>query len=100
QTPYDAKRGYGFLPGGGAAPDGPSVFAVDVPEGNYDVTIRFGNPSAATSTTVKAESRRLMLHGVETAAGKFETRTFTVNVRRPAIRTGGTPALNGREKGP
>ena len=73
---------------------------MDVEEGNYDVTMRFGDPAAATSTTIKAESRRLMIEKVETEPGKFETRTFTVNVRKPAISTGGTTSLNGREKGP
>ena len=41
-----------------------------------------------------------MIERVVTAAGQFETRSFTVNVRKPAISTGGTTALNGREKGP
>jgi lysophospholipase L1-like esterase len=95
QTPYDAKRGFGFL---GATK--PAIFAVDVDEGNYNVTIRFGDPTSATSTTIKAESRRLMLEKVETSPGQFETRTFTVNVRKPPISTGGTTSLNAREKGP
>ena len=99
QTTYDAKRGFGFL-GNAAAANTPRVFAVDVEEGNYDVTIRFGDPAQATSTTIKAESRRLMIEKVETTPGKFETRTFTVNVRRPAISTGGTTSLNSRELGP
>ncbi len=103
QTPYDAKRGYGFLPGAAtAAPGKPAirVFAVDVAEGNYDVTLRFGDPTSATATTVKAEQRRLLVEKVETAPGQYETRTFTVNMRKPAISTGGTTSLNDREKGP
>lgn len=101
QTTYEVKRGFGFLESGGVAtPDKPRVFTVDVDEGNYDVTIRFGNVSSATSTTIKAESRRLMLEKVETAPGKFETRTFTVNVRKPAISTGGMTGIDDREKGP
>jgi lysophospholipase L1-like esterase len=103
ETTYDAKRGFGYLGSATSTTTTPaqvSVFAVDVEEGNYDVTIRFGDPSSATSTTVKAESRRLMIEKVETARGKYETRTFTVNVRRPPISTGGTTSLNAREKGP
>ncbi len=73
----------------------PPNFAVDVEEGNYDVTICFGDSSRATETTVKVESRRLMLLWVETAPGKYVTRSFTVNVRKPTIAT-----LNHREKGP
>src|SRR4051812_32448569 len=54
QTAYEAKRGFGFLgePGAAGAKGSASVFAVDVEEGNYDVTIRFGDAASATSTTV------------------------------------------------
>ena len=105
QDAYDASKGYGFLSTGGTPAiggGGPvvSVFAVDVPEGNYDVTMVFGDPSKATSTTVKAEQRRLVFEKVDTAPGKFETREFTVNVRSPKIITGGEVGIDGREKGP
>ncbi len=100
QTAFDAKRGFGYLSGEGAALQQTKIFAVAVEEGNYDVTIRIGDPDSITATTIKAESRRLMIERVETAPGKFETRTFTVNVRKPAISTGGTTSLNGRELGP
>jgi len=100
QAAYDATHGFGYLTAPDASGAAPSIFAVDVPEGNYDVTITFGNPAAATSTTVKAEQRRLVAEHVETAAGQTETRSFTVNVRRPAISTGGDVAIDNREKGP
>ncbi len=101
ETFYAEQRGFGFLGSSeAAAPGKPVVFAVDVEEGNYDVTIRFGDPKKATATTVKTESRRLMLEKVKTAPGEVITRTFTVNVRKPAISTGGVTSLNGREKGP
>src|SRR2546426_9782415 len=73
QTTYDAKRGFGFLQSEGASPEQTKVFAVDVAEGNYDVTIRFGDPASATSTTIKAESRRLMIEKVDTTPGKYDT---------------------------
>ena len=95
QTAYEAHRGFGFLGGGS-----PSVFAVDVPEGNYDVTIRFGDQTGPTSTTIKAESRRLMIEKVETKPGESASRTFTVNVRKPPISTGGITMIDSREKGP
>jgi lysophospholipase L1-like esterase len=101
QTAYDAARGYGFL-GTGVAPaasPGPAEFAVDVPEGNYDVTMAFGDPAAATRTTVKAGSRRLMIEKVDTAPGEFQTRTFSVNVRAPAISSGGEVAIDARDTG-
>lgn len=105
-TKYDATRGFGFLENGDAeksadSNDKPAIstFAVDLPEGNYDVSMTFGDSANATSNTIKAESRRLMLEKVDTAPGKYETRTFTVNVRKPPISTGGTTSLNQREIG-
>lgn len=100
QVIYNESEGTGF--GYLTPPDGlkPSIFSTDDPEGNYDVTITFGNPTSATSTTIKAESRRLMIEKVDTLPGKTETRTFTINERRPEISTGGAVAIDGREKGP
>jgi lysophospholipase L1-like esterase len=98
QTTFDSTRGFGFL--ASPAPGTTSVFAVNIDEGNYDITIRFGSPASATSTTIKAESRRLIVEKVDTAPGQYETRTFTVNVRHPAMGAGGVVSLNSREKGP
>jgi len=39
-----------------------------------------------------------MLEGIETKRGKFDTRTFTVNVRTPQIAGGGEVKLKDREK--
>lgn len=97
---YDAKRGFGFEPGavvrnvaarsGHITADKPFFFSVDLPEGNYDVTITFGGGDTASHTTVKSELRRLMLENVSTAPGATLKRTFTVNVRTPRI-----PAVDG-----
>ncbi|MFT3990656.1 MAG: rhamnogalacturonan acetylesterase [Luteolibacter sp.] len=98
-TVYDAQRHYGFIPNDSPVPNNVQIFAADVEEGNYTVTLRFGNPKTATSTTVKAESRRLMVENVTTEPGKYETRTFTVNVRRPKFGNDSVK-INGREEGP
>ncbi|MBB3205743.1 lysophospholipase L1-like esterase [Rhodopirellula rubra] len=100
QTMYDSTRGFGFLKTEAARTGTSSLFAVDVPEGNYDVTLRFGDSVDATSTTVKSEARRLMLERIETAPGEYQTHTFTVNVRKPPISTGGRTRINSREMGP
>jgi lysophospholipase L1-like esterase len=110
---YSAAAVFGFEPGStvttvtGAAGDPlragavtatqPFYFSVAVPEGNYRVTVTLGDPKADAVTTVKAETRRLMLERVRTTAGQFVTRTFTVNVRRPGISTGGMVNLDSRE---
>ena len=113
-TVFTPERGYGFEPGakveavdrggddalrGDFCTSGqPFSFSVVLPEGNYNVAVTLGDATGETTTTVKAESRRLMLENVRTAAGKFETRTFTVNIRRPAIATGGSVRVKEREK--
>ncbi|WP_427919263.1 rhamnogalacturonan acetylesterase [Streptomyces sp. cg40] len=68
----------------------------DVPPGTYDVTVRLGGESAA-STAVTGETRRSLLPETATAAGRTVTRSFTVNVRTPEGEpTGpdGTPGLD------
>jgi lysophospholipase L1-like esterase len=112
-TLYAKELGYGFEPGaqvtcvdrGGDALRGdfctssaPFYFSVALPEGNYDVTVTFGDRAGESVTTVRAELRRLMLEEVRTAKGRFETRTFTVNLRTPQIPAGGQVKLKDREK--
>ncbi|MFD0894086.1 rhamnogalacturonan acetylesterase [Luteolibacter ambystomatis] len=75
----------------------PPKWSVEVPEGNYDVTLTFGGKDA-TDTTVRAEARRLVLPNFKTEAGKTATRTFTVNMRTPALPDGKRVKTNAREK--
>jgi lysophospholipase L1-like esterase len=94
-APYSDAAGFGL-----EKKQGPPVyFSVKVPEeGNYRVTVTFGDAKAASVTTVKAELRRLMIERVATQPGNFETRSFIVNVRRPQIAGGGAVKLKDREK--
>ena len=96
----DVITGEGWTPGAGsslcAAP--PCYFQAEVArEGNYRVTVRLGDRESATTTTIKAELRRLMVEKVETKAGEFVTRTFIVNTRTPKF-PGGEVRLKDREK--
>lgn len=124
-TLYSDEQGYGFerdnnlpAPGLPAMPatapaiqamersDGPLVsssrsfiFSVKLPEGNYKVTLTLGDGQDESTTTVKAEARRLMLERIHTAKGEHVTRSFTVNIRRPGI-SGAVPVkLDPREPG-
>lgn len=101
-TPYDNFKGYGF--DNKTAPDTkngkkPFYFSTRVPDGNYKVTVTFGDKKRASNTTVRAESRRLMLENVATKKGKFEERSFMVNKRTPAINLNDTVRINPREVG-
>ncbi len=66
--------------------------SIDLAEGNYNVTVTLGDAKVATTTTIKAEMRRLMLENVRTRPGETITRTFTVNVRTPNIEAVGAIA--------
>ncbi len=103
---FSTERAYGFDLKTSPADHAPFYFSVAVPEGNYRVTVTLGNASAASSNTVKAESRRLVLEHVTTKPNEFVARTFIVNVRNsrvphPEINAPGGSAvlLNDREAG-
>jgi lysophospholipase L1-like esterase len=91
---YADDPGYGYEPGTQVATgdngqtttsEKPFLFSAKVPEGNFNVTVSFGDSTAATTTTFKAESGRLMLERVEVPAGQVAERTFTTNVRTPHL---------------
>ena len=91
---YSDQAGYGYEPGAQVltgdrgqttTSDNPFLFSVKVPEGNYNVTVTIGDSKVATTTTVEAESSRLMLQRVEVPAGQVVECTFTTNVRTPSL---------------
>ncbi len=91
---YADDRGYGYEPGAQiavgdqgntATSDKPFMFSAKVPEGNFNVTVTLGDSDAATTTTLKAESGRLMIERLEVPAGQVVQRTFTTNVRTPHL---------------
>jgi lysophospholipase L1-like esterase len=104
ETLYSDDRGFGFEPGsaltgidrGGDLLTGdfitgsaPFSFSVKVPEGNWRVRITLGDAQGESLTTIKSETRRLMLEKVVTARGEFKTVTLACNVRNRQM----TPAL-------
>ncbi len=84
---FTEQRGSGFDLGTQPSPAAPQpfFFSVAVPEGNYRVTVVFGDATAPSENTLRAESRQLLLEHLATAAGQFATRTFVVNVRTPGL---------------
>jgi lysophospholipase L1-like esterase len=66
--------------------DKPFYFSARVPEeGNYRVRVTLGDPAGESTTTIKAELRRLMVERIHTEPGKFATVDFIVNTRTPKI---------------
>ncbi len=80
----------------------PFYFSARVPgEGNYRVTVTLGDASTESTTTIKAELRRLMIENLHTAPGEFKTASFIVNVRTPQIpAVAGIPAGQVKLKAP
>lgn len=72
--------------------------SVREPEGNYRVTVELGGPQES-ATTVKAESRRLMLEHVVVPAAEKEKHSFVVNLRTPALSGSDNVHLKPREIG-
>ncbi len=103
---YSPEKQFGFDPGtvpdvkdGACFSDKPFFFSLAVPDGNYQVTVEMGGGPNASVTTVKAESRRLMLLSVATSPHQTTTRGFNVNVRTPQIEGDGEVHLKPREVG-
>lgn len=101
---YSATTGYGYEPGADvrrksscSTSDRPFYFSVKEPEGNYKVTVVLGGDHPST-TTVKAELRRLMLEKIHTAPREFTTEVFIVNLRQPEIPGGNHVHLKPRER--
>lgn len=65
-----------FVMSGTSAP----TFRVDLPNGNYAVTVTMGDQDAAHDKMVVKANGMVMLADVETAAGTFAIRTFSVAV--------------------
>ncbi|WP_414663779.1 GDSL-type esterase/lipase family protein [Horticoccus sp. 23ND18S-11] len=108
-TLYSRERGHGFEPGAtvtamsrsgsDALHDGfvtsptPFHFTVRLPrEGNYRVTVTLGDAAGASTTTIKAELRRLMVETVKIPQGDHTRVSFIVNTRTPRIQQTGTIA--------
>ncbi len=110
---YSREKGYGFdfdskvsaennggknlLTSDLVRSDKPFYFSVALPEGNYKVTVTLGDPKNAALSTIKAESRRLMLENIKTAAGQSLSKTFVVNIKDKNIAGGQVVGLKPRE---
>lgn len=97
---YSDETGYGYdlvgtpIKGGKAA----FFFSVQVPDGNYKITVRLGNKKQAGITTVRGESRRLFIENLPTKKGQFIDESFIINKRNPRISEKESVRIKAREK--
>jgi lysophospholipase L1-like esterase len=89
---YSAQKGFGIIPSGEmeAGKDylsskKPFYFVVDLPEGHYQLILTLGGSAEGSSTTLKAESRRLLFENVKTEPGKTVQKTVVIDVRYPEM---------------
>ncbi|XEC95186.1 rhamnogalacturonan acetylesterase [Paenibacillus tarimensis] len=113
---YDEERGYGFLELAGvsakAREEGGhglqhsfcipfnAAFTVDVPNGNYTVSVLSGDDIVPTCTTIKAGVGRIVIRDAKTAPGQYIRSLFSVNVRNGKLKlafSGKAPRLNALE---
>lgn len=87
QPKYDETTGYGydFTDAPTSKSTAPFYFSVNVPDGNYRVTVTLGSKSRQAETCVRAESRRLFVEKCVTKKKQYQTYSFLVNKRTPAI---------------
>lgn len=78
---YSDNSPYGYDLNTKSEGDNPYFFSIKLPEGNYRVTVVLGNKNNYTNTTIRSESRRLMLENINTSTSEFITTSFNVNIR-------------------
>ena len=81
---FDLSTAPSRIARGTCSGDKPFYFSVPATDGNYQVVLELGGPQASR-TTVRAESRRLMVDKLTLKAGQTKHVIFNVNVRTPQI---------------
>lgn len=99
ETLFNNEQGYGYdlQPAWDGKSNQPFFFSVNVPDGNYKVTVTLGSKDTTGNTTVRAESRRLFIENLPTKKGELITESFVVNKRNPKINEKEKVKLKSRE---
>lgn len=99
-TRYSEISGYGYdvLPTPQKGNKKPFYYSFRVPDGNYLVTVKLGGKKQAAITTVRAESRRLLVLNQPTKKGQLVEMSFIVNKRTPYISNKEVVKIKEREK--
>lgn len=100
ETKYTEEAGYGYdfnTKPPSQLNNKPSYFSIKVDDGNYKVTFEIGSEEYEGETTIRAESRRLLIHNLVTKKGEFKKFTFVVHKRSPLISDGIQVRLKERE---
>lgn len=102
---YNPEKGYGYdftksvEKKEKSKTQSPFFFSVNVPDGNYKVSVTLGSKKYKAVTTVRAESRRLYLENIATNKGEEKTYSFVVNKRNTKIGENDRVRIKKREEG-
>jgi lysophospholipase L1-like esterase len=115
KTNYTAGNGYGIDSGNVSSVDREGsealfrdyltttdeiFFSIAVPQGNYDVSVIFGDAAETSGTTVKAENRRLLFDRVKTVPNSFVRKAVTIRrMETESIDGSVTMSIKDRERG-
>ena len=97
---YSKETGYGYdfnTKPQSETNKNPAYFSIKVSDGNYKVTFEIGSNEYDADTTIRAESRRLLIHNLSTKKGEFKKYIFVVHKRSPYISDGTQVKRNTRE---
>ena len=106
-VPFNSERGFGFdfdtlgnirFSQHGFNAEKTVYFSVRLPEGRYQLDFTIGSDVVESNTTIKAESRRLLLNQLVVPQGKTQSHSVVIDVRSPVINATQQIALNDREK--
>lgn len=100
ETLFNEEQGYGYdlQSAWDGKSDAPFFFSVNVPDGNYKVTVTLGSKKSAGSTTVRGESRRLFIENLPTVKGELKTESFVINKRNVFIKGNQKVKIKASEK--
>ena len=101
QPAYNNQSGYGYDRNTKAVTKNqkqPMFFSVKVPEGDYKVTVTLGSKEYAGLTTLRSETRRMVVESLKTKKGELIDVVFNVNVHTTYINGKQTVILQRREE--
>lgn len=100
ESRFSEERGYGYdmMPAWDGKSDEPFFFSVNVPDGNYKVTVTLGAKKSDGKTTVRGESRRMFVNNLQTKKGELIKQTFVINKRNTIIKGKEKVKIKPREK--
>ena len=103
---YSEQQSYGFDFDSGSHVDfaeqgfianKPVYFSMSLPEGNYRLEVVIGSPKQDSVSTIKVESRRVLLNQLALNKGENSKERFLVNLRNPQIDDQQAIAIKPRE---